>query len=167
MARKKRPRKLRPRKPARVRKKRAPAKGRVAGHHRPELGGLALAALGIFLGACLYGSWNGGTAGAWLARNAHHLLGAAVYVLPIVLVCVGGLMLARSSLVDFRPFRLGLLAMRRALVGAGGFGDTLESLLCSRECSAGVQQCPFKPRKRRFDLRKLHVFDKATEAALV
>src|SRR5213078_1041224 len=91
-------------------KKRAPAQGRVAGHHRPELGGLALAALGIFLGACLYGSWNGGTAGAWLARNAHHLLGAAVYVLPIVLVCVGGLMLARSSLVDFRPFRLGLLA---------------------------------------------------------
>jgi DNA segregation ATPase FtsK/SpoIIIE, S-DNA-T family len=111
MARKKRPTKLRPRKPSRIRKKRAPARrSQVASHHRPELAGLALAALGIFFGACLYGSWNGGTAGAWLARNAHHLLGAAVYVLPIALVGVGGLMLARSSLVDFRPFRLGLLA---------------------------------------------------------
>jgi DNA segregation ATPase FtsK/SpoIIIE, S-DNA-T family len=111
MARKKRPTKLRPRKPARVRRKRAPVRrSRVASHHRPELAGLALAALGVFLGACLYGSWNGGSAGAWLASNAHHLLGAAVYLLPVALVAVGGLMLARSSLVDFRPFRLGLLA---------------------------------------------------------
>jgi S-DNA-T family DNA segregation ATPase FtsK/SpoIIIE len=111
MARKKRPTKLRPRTPARIRKKRAPKKqSQLASHHRAELAGLALAALGVFLGACLYGSWNGGTAGAWLARNAHHLLGAAVYVLPIALVAVGGLMLARSTLVDFRPFRLGLLA---------------------------------------------------------
>jgi S-DNA-T family DNA segregation ATPase FtsK/SpoIIIE len=111
MARKKRPTKLRPRKPARIRKKRAPKKSSgLASHHRPELAGLALAAFGVFLGACLYGSWNGGKAGAWLARNAHHLLGAAVYVLPIALVAVGGLMLARSSLVDFRPFKLGLVA---------------------------------------------------------
>jgi len=111
MARKKRPRKLRPRKPARIRKKRAPKKqSRVATHHRPELAGLALAAIGVFLGACLYGSWNGGKAGAWLARNAHHLLGAAVYVLPVALVALGALMLAKSSLVDFRPFRLGLVA---------------------------------------------------------
>ena len=65
MARKKRPRKLRPRKPARIRKKRAPKKqSSVATHHRPELAGLALVGLGVFLGACLYGSWNGGTAGA-------------------------------------------------------------------------------------------------------
>ncbi len=111
MARKKRPTKLRPRKPARVRKKRAPArKSAVASHHRPELAGLALVALGVFLGACLYGSWNGGSAGAWLATGVYDLLGAAAYVLPVALVAVGGLMLARSSLVDFRPFRLGLLA---------------------------------------------------------
>src|SRR5262245_47825596 len=102
MARKKRPTKLRPRKPARIRKKRAPRKqSSIGSHHRPELAGLALVALGVFLGACLYGSWNGGSAGAWLARNAHHLLGAAVYMLPIALVAIGGLMLARSSLVDF------------------------------------------------------------------
>jgi S-DNA-T family DNA segregation ATPase FtsK/SpoIIIE len=111
MARKKRPSKLRPRKPARVRKKRAPArKNAVAGHHRPELAGLALVALGVFLGACLYGSWNGGSAGAWLAHGVHDLLGAAAYVTPVALVALGGLMLARSSLVDFNPFRLGLLA---------------------------------------------------------
>ena len=111
MARKKRPTKLRPRKPARWRKKRAPArKSAVASHHRPELAGLALVALGVFLGACLYGSWNGGSAGAWLATGVYDLLGAASYVMPVALVAVGGLTLARSSLVDFRPFRLGLLA---------------------------------------------------------
>src|SRR6478609_10417268 len=110
MARKKRPRKLRPRTPARIRKKRrAPGRGTLASHHRPELAGLALVALGVFLGACLWGSWNGGTAGAWLARNVHNLFGAGAYVLPVALVAVGGLMLARSNLVDFRPFRLGLL----------------------------------------------------------
>ncbi len=136
MARKKRPRKLRPRKPARIRKKRAPRKQTgVASHHRPELAGLGLAAIGVFLGACLYGSWNGGTAGAWLARNAHHLLGAAVYVLPIALVAVGALMLARSSLVDFRPFRLGLLATALGLGlvlgrGHGGwYGRAIDATL--------------------------------------
>jgi DNA segregation ATPase FtsK/SpoIIIE, S-DNA-T family len=136
MARKKRPRKLRPRTPSRIRKKRTPArKSQVASHHRPELAGLALVALGIFLGACLYGSWNGGTAGAWLARNAHHLLGAAVYVLPVALVGVGGLMLARSSLVDFRPFHLGLLATALGLglvLGAdhgGWYGRAIDATL--------------------------------------
>ena len=54
MARKKRPRKLRPRTPARIRKKRAPArKSQVASHHYPELAGLALLAFGVFFGAVL------------------------------------------------------------------------------------------------------------------
>jgi DNA segregation ATPase FtsK/SpoIIIE, S-DNA-T family len=111
MARRKRPRKLRPRTPARIRKKRAPArKGRVASHHRAELLALALVAFGLFFGAVLYGSWNGGSAGAWLANGLRDLVGAAAYVAPVALVAVGALMLARSSLVDFRPFRVGLLA---------------------------------------------------------
>ena len=70
MARKKRPTKLRPRTPARIRKKRAPArKSQVASHHRAELFALALVAFGVFFGAVLYGSWNGGSAGGWLARG--------------------------------------------------------------------------------------------------
>ena len=111
MARKKRPRKLRPRMPARVRKKRAPVRrSRVASHHRAELAGLALVALGVFCGAVLYGGWNGGTAGTWIATGLRDLVGAAAYVVPVALVAVGGLMLARSGLVDFRPFRLGLIS---------------------------------------------------------
>jgi S-DNA-T family DNA segregation ATPase FtsK/SpoIIIE len=114
MARKKRPRKLRPRTPARIRKKRAPARRnqaqrQVASHHYPELAGLALLAFGIFFGAVLWGGWNGGSAGAWLANGLHDLIGAAAYVAPVALVAVGGLMLFRSRLVDFRPFRIGLV----------------------------------------------------------
>jgi len=145
MARRKRPRKLRPRKPARVRKKRAaPRKSAVATHHRPELAGLALVALGVFLGACLWGSWNGGSVGAWLARNTHDLLGAAAYVMPVALVAVGGLMLARSSLVDFRPFRLGLLATALGLgfvLGAdhgGWYGQGIDDVLGRAIGSTGL-----------------------------
>jgi S-DNA-T family DNA segregation ATPase FtsK/SpoIIIE len=119
MARKKRSRKLRPRSPARIRKRRAPARKSQAparSHHVPELVGLALVVLAVFFGAVLYGGWNGGSAGSWLARGIRDLLGAAAYVAPIALVAVGGLMLARSMLIDFRPFRIGLVA---AIVGLG------------------------------------------------
>jgi S-DNA-T family DNA segregation ATPase FtsK/SpoIIIE len=145
MARKKRPRKLRPRTPARIRKKRRPARrSELASHHRPELAGLALVAVGVFLGACLYGSWNGGSAGAWLARGVHDLLGAAAYVLPVALVAVGGLMLARSSLVDFRPFRLGLGATTLGLgfvlgrAHGGYFGRALDAVLGRAIGSTGL-----------------------------
>ena len=151
MARKKRPRKLRPRTPARIRKKRAPARRsqsqsqrRVASHHYPELAGLALVAFGIFFGAVLYGGWNGGSAGAWLANGLHDLIGAAAYVAPVALVAVGGLMLARSRLVDFRPFRIGLvltalglgLALGRA--HGGYFGRGLDASLGHAIGSTGL-----------------------------
>lgn len=145
MARKRRPTKLRPRKPARIRKKRTPRRrAEVKSHHRPELTGLALVALGVFLGACLYGSWNGGAAGAWLARSVHDLLGAAAYVLPIALVAVGALMLSRSSLVDFRPFRLGLAATTLGLgfvlgrTHGGYFGRGLDAVLGRAIGSTGL-----------------------------
>src|SRR5580765_4929800 len=35
-------------------------------------------------------------------------MGEAAYGLPVVLVAIGSLMLARSELLDVRPFRLGL-----------------------------------------------------------
>jgi S-DNA-T family DNA segregation ATPase FtsK/SpoIIIE len=145
MARKKRPRKLRPRTPARIRKKRAPArKSHAASHHRPELAGLFLIALGIFFGAVLYGGWNGGTAGAWLARGIRDLLGAAAYVVPVALVAVGGLMLGRSRLVDFRPFRLGLAATILGLglvlgrAHGGYFGKGLDDVLGRAIGSTGL-----------------------------
>jgi DNA segregation ATPase FtsK/SpoIIIE, S-DNA-T family len=145
MARKKRPTKLRPRKPARIRKKRRPARrAQVAGHHRPELAGLALIALGVFFGAVLYVGWSGGSAGGWLARGIHDLLGAAAYVAPVALVAVGALMLGRSRLVDFRPFRLGLIATALGLglvLGrhhGGWFGRGLDDVLGPAVGSTGI-----------------------------
>ena len=145
MARKKRPTKLRPRTPARIRKKRAPArKSQVASHHRAELFALALVAFGVFFGAVLYGSWNGGSAGGWLARGIRDVLGAAAYVVPVALVALGALMLARSKLVDFRPFRLGLIATALGLglvlgrAHGGYFGKGLDASLGHAIGSTGL-----------------------------
>ena len=110
MAARKKKRGLRPRIPSRV-KRRKPAKpkrSRAHGHHS-ELWGLGLVALGLFLAVVLYGGWNGGIVGGPAADAVHGLVGAAAYVVPLALLGVGGLMVARSELVDFRPFRLGLI----------------------------------------------------------
>ncbi len=101
--RKKRP--LRPRVPARVKRRK---QRRVRSHHENELLGLALAALGLVLSAILYGGLDGGAVGSWLADTLRSLMGDGAYVLPLALLGTGGLMLARSELLDVRPFRLGL-----------------------------------------------------------
>ena len=103
MARSKKRRPLRPRVPARVKKR---AKRR--SQHGNELIGLALAALGLVLSAIIYLGFDGGAVGSWLADALTQVLGAATYVLPLTLLALGGLMLARSDLLDVRPFRLGL-----------------------------------------------------------
>jgi S-DNA-T family DNA segregation ATPase FtsK/SpoIIIE len=107
MARKKRPSKLRPKAPSRVKKQKQ--KRRPRGHQHPELIGLGLVALGLFLATLFYLGWEGGVVGAAVADWAHDAVGAAVYGLPVTLVGVGALLLARSALVDVRPFRTGLV----------------------------------------------------------
>jgi DNA segregation ATPase FtsK/SpoIIIE, S-DNA-T family len=104
MARRKRKRPLRPRVPARVRKRTK----RTRSHHESELLGLGLAAVGVILSAILYLGFDGGAVGAWLADALTAVLGQAAYALPLALLGIGGLMLARSELLDVRPFRLGL-----------------------------------------------------------
>jgi len=101
MARKKRVRKVFPKTPARVKKRRKAAR---AHHLRPELVGLALAGVGVFLAAVL---WFGATGGP-VAHVVHWTIGAAAYLTPLVLAPLGVLIVARSELVDVRPFRLGL-----------------------------------------------------------
>ncbi|MDQ3670290.1 MAG: hypothetical protein M3377_08450, partial [Actinomycetota bacterium] len=58
MARKKGQTKLRPRKPARVRKRK-----KARGTSHPELIGLSLVALGLFLTVVLFLGWDGGLVG--------------------------------------------------------------------------------------------------------
>jgi S-DNA-T family DNA segregation ATPase FtsK/SpoIIIE len=130
MVRKKRPRKVSPRTPSRVKKRRR-KKTKAHAHHHPELVGLGLAGLGVFLAAILWFGFNGGP----VSELVQSAVGAAAYLLPVVLVPLGALIVARSALVDVRPFRLGLLV---ALLGlmltlghghGGGVGDGLESLV--------------------------------------
>ncbi|MBA2424329.1 MAG: DNA translocase FtsK, partial [Actinobacteria bacterium] len=104
MARRRKRRSLRPRVPARVKKRTK----RSLSHRENELFGLALTALGLVLSVILYLGLDGGAVGSWLADALREFMGHAAYVLPLALVGVGGLMLARSELLDVRPFRLGL-----------------------------------------------------------
>jgi S-DNA-T family DNA segregation ATPase FtsK/SpoIIIE len=107
MARRKRPHKVRPRSPARVRKK--SVKRRAGSHQHPELIGLGLAALGLFLGSVLYAGWNGGYVGKAIGDGFLALVGGTAYVLPVACTAIGGLMVAKSDLPRFGPFRTGLV----------------------------------------------------------
>jgi DNA segregation ATPase FtsK/SpoIIIE, S-DNA-T family len=130
MARTKRKKKLRPKTPSRIKKRRTKVARPRALHH-PELWGLGLVALGIFLGSVQYAGWNGGYVGGALTDGFHALLGAATYVLPVAFVAVGGLMVVRSALVDVRPFRAGIAVAAAGLMVAlgrdqgGYFGQAL------------------------------------------
>ncbi len=80
-----------------------------------------MVAVGLFLVAVVDLGWSGGVVGAKVADALQRAGGASAYVIPLALVAVGGLMLVRSSLVDFRPFQTGLV------VGVVGLLVTLGS----------------------------------------
>src|SRR5690348_3310016 len=107
MASRKRPARVRPKTPSRVKKRKRKVR-RARGQQHPELVGLWLAALGLFLASVVYVGWNGGYVGAALADALEAVIGRATWGVPVLLFGVGGLMLARSALVDLRPFRTGL-----------------------------------------------------------
>ena len=119
MPRQKRKSKLRPKSPSRVKKKR-PAKQRPRSLQHPELWGLGLVALGLFLGSVIYVGWNGGYVGRALADGLDALIGGASWVIPVAFVVLGALMVARSALVDVRPFRVGLIVTTFGLMVALG-----------------------------------------------
>jgi len=130
MARKRRVHKTSPKTPSRVRK-RTKRRTRTRSHHYPELIGLSLVALGVFLAAVLWFGFSGGP----VARLATDAVGAAAYLAPLVLVPLGALVVTKSKLVDFRPFQLGLavalvgLALTLGSAHGGAAGDALESLV--------------------------------------
>ena len=110
MAPKKRPKHRRPKSPARVRKHKRERRSQ----HHPELVGLALVFVGIFFAIPLWLGWDGGYVGDKIDSALTGLVGDAKYFVPLVLLAVGGLMVARAELIDVRPFRTGL-----ALLGLG------------------------------------------------
>jgi DNA segregation ATPase FtsK/SpoIIIE, S-DNA-T family len=123
MAKRRKKRALRPRTPARVKRRRRAARQR--SHHHPELIGLGLTALGLFLSTLVYLGWEGGRAGAAVVDGIWALVGDAGYLLPAGLVVVGSMMLGRSSLVEVHPFRWGLgsltLGLFLLLADSGGY----------------------------------------------
>jgi S-DNA-T family DNA segregation ATPase FtsK/SpoIIIE len=142
-----------PRKPARTRRKpkqqrprarQALRPQRPRSHHRPELLGLAMVALGLFLGTLLYAGWSGGVVGEGLTDGFLATIGALSYVMPISLVVLGGLTLASSELVDVRPFRSGLVTLPLGILLAlgrshGGYaGRGLERVVSAGLGSTGT-----------------------------
>jgi DNA segregation ATPase FtsK/SpoIIIE, S-DNA-T family len=114
MAPRKRPKHLRPRSPARVRKsKRA---RRTRGRQHPELAGLALLFVGAFCAIPIWLGWDGGLVGEKIVTGFDGLFGAARLGVPLVLLFIGGLMVVRSSLVDVHPFRTGLVVLSIGLM---------------------------------------------------
>jgi S-DNA-T family DNA segregation ATPase FtsK/SpoIIIE len=134
MPRRRRKTKLRPKTPSRV-KKRKQRTSKPRGLQHPELWGLGLLALGLFLATVIYAGWNGGYVGGATANGLDALIGDASWVVPIALVAVGGLMVARSELIDVRPFRTGLVVLALGLMVAlgrdqgGYFGQLLGGLV--------------------------------------
>jgi DNA segregation ATPase FtsK/SpoIIIE, S-DNA-T family len=118
MARRRKKRTLRPRLPARVRKK--GRRGKVRSEQHLELIGLGLLALGAFLVSVLYLGWSGGMVGGAIADGFTGAIGDAAYVAPIAFLAVGALMIARSALVDVSPFRTGLLITTFGLLATLG-----------------------------------------------
>ena len=117
MARRRKRRTLKPRVPKRVKQRKKRGRGReTRGHQHPELIGLGLVALGVFLAAVLWAGWNGGYVGGWVSDGFDTLIGSAAFGLPAALAIVGSLMVARSDLVDVRPFRTGLLVISLGLM---------------------------------------------------
>ncbi len=118
MARKKRKTPLRPRVPSRVKKRRGKKSQR--GHHHPELWGLVLTAVGIFLATLFWFGWEGGVVGGPIEDGLRGAIGTAAYVAPAALFVLGLLMVSRSELVDVRPFRTGLIVVSLGLLLALG-----------------------------------------------
>ncbi len=76
--------------------------------------GLALVALGVFMGFVLYGSGSpapGGRAGHALSVASGWLLGGARVLAPVTLVLAGGVLLLRPVLPALRPLRTGAVCV--------------------------------------------------------
>lgn len=110
-------RKSTPRRPA--------GRGRGSGYR--EVAGLALIALGIFLGAVVFASIGGGAVGQYLEEFIRVFVGRGVGLAPLVMVAVGVHLIVRIPVFDATPFRIGagivglaiVLGLASGLFGAG------------------------------------------------
>jgi S-DNA-T family DNA segregation ATPase FtsK/SpoIIIE len=81
-----------------------------------------LVALGTFFAVVVWLGFDGGEVGNRVDQSLRMLVGEAAVLVPAAFLLVGGLLLGRSSLIDLRPFRTGLVLLGVALLLACG-GD--------------------------------------------
>jgi S-DNA-T family DNA segregation ATPase FtsK/SpoIIIE len=104
--------------------------------------GLALVAVGVFMGFVLYGGWDGGRAGHGLAVALGWLLGRARVLAPLALVGAGGALLLREML----PARRTLLRDPRSLGAMCLFAAATLALAAGTlgvSAGAGSSQAPW------------------------
>jgi len=115
------PARKRPARRRRTRRRRGPI--RLQQRHF-DVFGLGLVALGVLLGFVLYGHWDGGRAGDWLAKAFAWLIGEARLGIPVALVGAGGVLVMRPLIPTVKPFRAGAILLfaagTLALAGNGG-----------------------------------------------
>jgi S-DNA-T family DNA segregation ATPase FtsK/SpoIIIE len=106
------------RKPPRRRAKRSllarvrlPARPAALEPHQLDIIALALIACGILLAGVAYFDWSGGALGRGVVLAMKFVFGALGYAVPIALIAVGGLVLARELRPPTRPLRTGLVCL--------------------------------------------------------
>jgi S-DNA-T family DNA segregation ATPase FtsK/SpoIIIE len=93
--------------------------------HHVDILGLALIAVGVFLGGVAYHAWPGGTLGEGLVTASRFGFGAIGYAVPAALVLGGALILLRELRPPARPLRTGVVCLVAALtlaLAAGALG---------------------------------------------
>jgi len=103
----------------------SPPSRRPGGGYR-EIGGLALIALGGFLGAVVFAGVRGGMFGQYLEEFIRVFVGRGVGLAPLVMVAIGIHLIVRIPVFDSTPFRIGALLAGLAIVlglASGLFGE--------------------------------------------
>ncbi|HXC45360.1 MAG TPA: DNA translocase FtsK, partial [Solirubrobacteraceae bacterium] len=97
----------------------------VLSQNQRDVLGLALVAVGVFMGFVLYGHWNGGQIGQGLSTALGWVVGEARSLAPVALVVGGGGMLFAQFMPTRRPLRTGGLCLFAAVtlaLAAGTLG---------------------------------------------
>lgn len=108
---------------------RRPAPKRGGSGYR-EIGGLALIALGAFLGAVVFAGVGGGAFGAYLEEFIRVFVGRGVGLAPLVMVAIGIHLIVRIPVFDAQPFRIGALVVGLSIVlglASGLFGTGMDT----------------------------------------
>ncbi|MGI8507015.1 MAG: DNA translocase FtsK [Solirubrobacteraceae bacterium] len=93
--------------------------------HHVDIFGLAMIAVGIFLGGIAYVHWAGGAVGGSAVQAIRFAFGALGYAVPAGLVAAGAMILIRELRPPARPVRTGLVCLVAALtlaLAAGTLG---------------------------------------------